>query len=104
MGQGPLTALRSVVDHPRLASPALRVFFYIVGDLSGREYRAVKQVPIARALRLSQQQVSKALTVLVDIHYLQIGPRDGPANTYRLNLTTSAVHDLYNSAVYNGIV
>jgi DNA-binding MarR family transcriptional regulator len=79
----------------QLHRPALRVFFFVAADLDTDEYRAIKQVRVARALGLAQPAVSKALNELVRADYLQAGDPIRTSKTYRLNHLVAAVQALY---------
>jgi len=78
----------------RLRRPALRVFFFIAPELSHLDFRPVKQRSVSQELRVSQQEVSRALAALVRAEYLEEGEFEGPSKTYRLNLTQATLKSL----------
>ena len=73
----------------------LRVFLTVWPDLSPTQYRPLKQIHLAHRLGVNQQGVSYALRCLVRAELLELGPKDGPANTYRLNLEHPLLARLY---------
>lgn len=81
-------------EHGGILSAELRVLFEVLPDLSGHEFRPIKQVAVAKAIRIAQTRVSEKLARLVDEGYLEAGPRQGSCNTYRLNLTHYAIEHL----------
>ena len=78
-------------EHGTILGTELRVLFEILPDLSGTEFRSVRQSIVAKAVRVSQSRVSESLGRLVDEGYLDPGARNGTGNTYRLNLTHYAI-------------
>ena len=78
-------------EHGTILSTELRVLFEILPDLSGTAFRLIRQVDVAKAIRVSQSRVSQSLGRLVDEGYIVPGPRNGTGNTYRLNLTHYAI-------------
>ncbi len=63
----------------------LRVFLTAASELTYNDFRPLKQSFIADRLGLQQQQVSRAMRVLVDESLIETGPREGPIKTYKLN-------------------
>lgn len=82
------------IAEPKVWTSTLRILFFSLPDLDGTRYRPLKQSAIAKGLNLSQARVSQGLTILVHDGYLVQGPKDGNSNTYRLNLTHTAIQHL----------
>lgn len=63
----------------------LKVFLYLIGQLSFDNWLRVKQSEISDHLNISQSHVSRALKKLLDLDVIAKGPMAGRFNTYRLN-------------------
>lgn len=80
----PTTMLQELAKDKTLSPHTLRVYFILVGELDFRVYRHVKQHVLALTLDTDQSTVSRALQTLVEATLVELGPRDGAGNTYRL--------------------
>jgi hypothetical protein len=83
-----MLALREHVarDH-RLRGSPVRVLLYLLPELLDRRHRVVKQVVLAKALRMGQPRAAMALRELVTVGLLELGPADGSLRTYRISTT-----------------
>jgi len=83
-----MLALREHVarDH-RLRGISVRVLLYLLPELLDRRHRSVKQIVLAKALRMRQQHVSIVLRELVASGLVELGPADGSLRTYRISST-----------------
>jgi hypothetical protein len=81
-----LTVLRDYVaqDH-RLRGAQVKILVYLLPELLDRRHRLVKQIVLARALRMDQGVISDSLNLLVKLGHLERGPKEGAGHTYRLS-------------------
>jgi len=69
----------------RLTGETYSVMLYLMGKLSFDNWINVTQADIGNSLGLAQQNVSRAMKVLVEKKIILEGPRKGRCHTYRLN-------------------
>jgi DNA-binding IclR family transcriptional regulator len=62
-----------------------QVFDYLFGVLDMNNYLHIKQADIAAELGLDKSDVSRAIKHLVEIGFLDPGPKGGRTTTYRMN-------------------
>jgi hypothetical protein len=69
----------------RFTGETYSVMLYLMGKLSFDNWINVTQADIGNSLGLAQQNVSRAMKVLVEKKVILEGPRKGRCHTYRLN-------------------
>lgn len=86
--------LRVLALNRAVGPRAIRVYGYIVEDLSPTEWRPVKVYSVAHGLGIHRQDAGRALRLLVNEGFLERGERDGPGGawTYRLAEPTPIRH------------
>lgn len=92
----------AALDDDRLGRTELRVFRACWCSLNFEEFLAIKSDALGLRLSLDRSQVSRALQNLVDLGYLEPGPRDEKGiGTYRLpRRVDSGVRQMHTSAKF----
>lgn len=88
--------IQRVAEEGILGKEAWRVLGYLLGILDWDNWLVVPQVKIANALGMLQQQVSRAVKVLVENNLLVQAGRPYPRSAYRLS------SDFAYKGQYNG--
>lgn len=69
----------------RLRHAAIKVLIYLLPELLDRRHRIVKQVVLAKTLRMHQAVIGHCLRLLVKHGHLERGADDGKRHTYRVS-------------------
>lgn len=77
-------ALTELAQDDRINWESARVLLLLMGRLSWENFIHIKQSELAEALQMRQSNVSRALRVLADAGYIEVGPRG--SHSYRLSI------------------
>lgn len=90
-----IPAIDDLVRDPDLSGAPTRVYLYLIRYLDAIEYRPLKQWAVAQQLKMKRDTISRALSLLVDGGYLELGEWDWDRHSrvYRIVLDRAPLTD-----------